>query len=116
MTVAALKRSTLYAIVPWGLQRRQSRERRGGSAVPGTGSSSSDKDTHFCWAPQHSTAASLNLPGGFYQSWYIFFLFFFNIFFFYFSLPALNFTQLLAWAAELLLRVWVPPAPCTDPH
>lgn len=76
MTVAALKRSTLYAIVPWGLQRRQSRERRGGSAVPGTGSSSSDEDTHFFWAPQHSTAASLNLPGGFYQPWYFFKCFF----------------------------------------
>lgn len=112
MTVAALKRSTLYAIVPWGLQRRQSRERRGGSAVPGTGSSSSDEDTHFFWAPQHSTAASLNLPGGFYQPWYFFKCFFL----FYFSLPALNFTQLPAGAAELLLRVWVPPAPCTDPQ
>lgn len=76
MTVAARKRSTLYAIVPWGLQRRQSRERRGGSAVPGTGSSPPEEDARFFWAAWHSRATSLNLPGHFYQSWYFVSVFF----------------------------------------
>lgn len=112
MTVAALKRSTLYAIVPWGLQRRQSRERRGRSAVPGMGSFSSAEDARFFWAPRHSRAASLNLPSCFYQSWYFFLLFFF----FYFSLPALNFTQLPALGCRAAAqRVWVPSTQAPSP-
>lgn len=111
MTVAALKRSTLYAIVPWGLQRRQSRERRGGSAVLGTGSSSSEEDARFFWAPWHSRAASLNLPGSFYWLQYFFFNYYFFIAYF---LPFTSHSS-RPWAAELLLRVQVSPAQTPSP-
>lgn len=96
MTVAARKRSTLRAIVPWGLQRRRSRERRGGTAVPGTGSPSSSRGHAAPGHPARPRAASLKLPGSFYWSCYFLLLLCFFFFFSlsHFSLPALNFTQL----------------------
>lgn len=83
MTVAALKRSTLYAIVPWGLQRSQSRQRRGGSAVP----SMRIRTPGCSTAPK--CAASLRPPRQFRPG--TVFICAFRV---CFSLPALNFTQL----------------------
>lgn len=90
---------------------RGDRAGRGGSVVLGTGSSSSEEDACCFWAPWHSRAASLNLPGSFYRSQYLLFNYYFVIAHF---LPLTSHSS-RPWAAELLLRVRVPPAQTPSP-